>query len=72
MPAFDVIVVGSGAAGLSTAIGLADNLMMVHALDLHGHPLIVPAIAPADIWHDLTSFEACVVLAADRATGKSD
>jgi nucleoside 2-deoxyribosyltransferase len=46
--------------------GLAENLMMVHALDLHGSPLIVPQIAPADIWNDLTSFEACVRLAAER------
>jgi nucleoside 2-deoxyribosyltransferase len=44
--------------------GLADNLMMVHALDLHGCALLTPRQAPADIWHDLTSFEACVQLAA--------
>jgi nucleoside 2-deoxyribosyltransferase len=44
--------------------GLADNLMMVHALDLHGCALLTPRQAPADIWHDLTSFEACVRLAA--------
>ena len=46
--------------------GLADNLMIVHALDLYGCPLIVPRTAPADIWHDLTSFEACARLAAAR------
>jgi nucleoside 2-deoxyribosyltransferase len=46
--------------------GLADNLMIVHALDLYGCPLIVPRTAPADIWHDLASFEACVRLAAER------
>jgi nucleoside 2-deoxyribosyltransferase len=46
--------------------GLADNLMMIHALDLYGCPLIVPRTAPADIWHDLTSFETCVRLAAER------
>jgi nucleoside 2-deoxyribosyltransferase len=46
--------------------GLADNLMMIHALDLYGYPLIVPRTAPADIWHDLTSFETCVRLAAER------
>jgi len=49
--------------------GLNDNLMMIHALDLHGAPLVTPRQAPADIWHDLTSFEACVVLAASRKTG---
>jgi nucleoside 2-deoxyribosyltransferase len=47
--------------------GLPDNLMMMHALDLHGCPLVTPRIAPVDIWHDLTCFEACVRLAADRA-----
>jgi nucleoside 2-deoxyribosyltransferase len=46
--------------------GLADNLMMIHALDLYGCPLIVPRTAAADIWHDLASFEACVRLAAER------
>jgi nucleoside 2-deoxyribosyltransferase len=46
--------------------GLADNLMMIHALDLYGCPLIVPRTAPADIWHDLTLFETCVRLAAER------
>src|SRR3954471_12205984 len=49
--------------------GLPDNLMMIHALDLHGAALVTPRQMPADIWHDLTSFEACVALAADRATG---
>ena len=50
--------------------GLPDNLMMIHALDLHGCPLVTPRIAPADLWHDLTSFEACVRLAADAAPSK--
>jgi nucleoside 2-deoxyribosyltransferase len=51
--------------------GWPDNLMMMHALDLHGAGLITPRQAPADIWHDLTSFEACVVLAARRASGQT-
>jgi nucleoside 2-deoxyribosyltransferase len=51
--------------------GLPDNLMMIHTLDLHGARLVTPRQAPADIWHDLTSFEACVALAADRASAKS-
>jgi nucleoside 2-deoxyribosyltransferase len=51
--------------------GWPDNLMMIHALDLHGCPMVTPKRAPADIWHDLAAFEACVGLAADRATGKS-
>ena len=46
--------------------GLTDNLMMIHALDLHGCPLVTPRQAPADIWHDLTAFETCVGLAAER------
>ena len=50
---------------------LADNLMMIHALDLHGARLVTPRQTPADIWHDLTSFEACVVLAAGHAGGKT-
>ncbi len=44
--------------------GLPDNLMMIHALDLHGRPLVMPRKRPDDIWHDLTAFEACVRLAA--------
>ncbi len=46
--------------------GLVDNLMMIHALDLHGCPLVVPRQASEDIRHDLTSFEACLRLAAER------
>ena len=46
--------------------GLAENLMIVHALDLYGCPLVVPRQPPEDIWHDLASFEACVRLAAER------
>jgi nucleoside 2-deoxyribosyltransferase len=44
--------------------GLSDNLMMIHALDLHGWALVTPLQTPADIWHDLTAFETCVRLAA--------
>ncbi|MET0679237.1 MAG: nucleoside 2-deoxyribosyltransferase [Bradyrhizobium sp.] len=52
--------------------GHADNLMMIHCLDLHGARLVTPRQRPQDIWHDLTAFEACVALAADRALGKAD
>jgi nucleoside 2-deoxyribosyltransferase len=45
--------------------GLSDNLMMIHALDLHGRALVTPRQAPADIWHDLTAFETCVRMAAE-------
>jgi nucleoside 2-deoxyribosyltransferase len=46
--------------------GLSDNLMMIHALDLHGCALVTPSQVPADIWHDLTAFETCVRMAAGR------
>src|SRR5713226_7897075 len=46
--------------------GLADNLMMIHALELHGYALVTPPQMPADIWHDLTAFETCVRMAAER------
>ena len=46
---------------------LPDNLMMMHALDLHGCRLVTPRQSPADIWHDLASFEVCVRLTAERA-----
>ena len=47
--------------------GLSDNLMIVHALDLHGCALVTPPQMPADIWHDLGAFETCVRMAAERA-----
>jgi hypothetical protein len=40
--------------------------MMIHALDLYGAPLVLPRAKPADIWHDLTAFEVCVRMAAER------
>jgi hypothetical protein len=46
--------------------GLNDNLMMIHALDLHGCALVTPRQAPADIWQDLSAFETCVRMAAER------
>jgi nucleoside 2-deoxyribosyltransferase len=55
------------AAGMTVEdFGLGDNLMMIHALDLHGCALISPQQQPADIWHDLTAFETCVRMAAER------
>jgi nucleoside 2-deoxyribosyltransferase len=50
--------------------GLTDNLMMIHALDQHGCPLVTPTRAPADIWHDLTAFETCVRMAAVRLAAR--
>jgi nucleoside 2-deoxyribosyltransferase len=56
------------ADGLSVEdFGLNDNLMMMHGLDLHGAPLVLPRERPKDIWHDLTAFEVCVGLAARHA-----
>ncbi|MGY8668946.1 nucleoside 2-deoxyribosyltransferase [Bradyrhizobium sp. UFLA05-109] len=46
--------------------GLVDNLMMIHALELHGCPLVTPAEMPVDVWHDLAAFETCVRMAAAR------
>jgi nucleoside 2-deoxyribosyltransferase len=46
--------------------GHVDNLMMIHALELHGLPLVLPQRAPEDIWHDLAAFETCVRMAAAR------
>ena len=55
------------AAGLTVEdFGLSDNLMMMHALDLHGCALVTPPQPPADLWHDLTAFETCVCMAAER------
>ena len=51
--------------------GLTDNLMIVHALDLHGCTLVTPRQAPADIWHDLGAFETCVRVAAERLASAS-
>ncbi len=45
---------------------LADNLMMIHALDLCGGALVTPPTQPDDVWHDMTSFEACLRLAAEQ------
>jgi nucleoside 2-deoxyribosyltransferase len=46
--------------------GHSDNLMMIHALELHGMPLVLPRAKPSHIWHDLTTFEVCVAMAAKR------
>ncbi len=46
--------------------GLTDNLMIIHALDLHGCALVTPRRMPGDIWRDLSAFETCVRMAAER------
>ena len=51
--------------------GLGDNLMMIHALDLHGCALVTPRLPPADTWHDLAAFETCARLAAERLAAMS-
>jgi nucleoside 2-deoxyribosyltransferase len=55
------------AGGLAVQdFALGDNLMLVHALDLHGCALVTPRQAPEDIWRDLTAFENCLRIAAGR------
>ncbi len=55
------------ADGLSVEnFGQADNLMIVHALDIHGYRLVRPRKTPVDIWHDLTCFESCLQLLAEN------
>ncbi|CCD86101.1 putative Nucleoside 2-deoxyribosyltransferase [Bradyrhizobium sp. ORS 285] len=51
--------------------GLPDNLMMIHALELHGNPLVLPRERPADVWRDLSAFETCVRRAAQRLGAES-
>lgn len=51
--------------------GLPDNLMMIHALDLHGSALVMPREAPDDIRRDLAAFETCLHLAAAHAMTRS-
>ena len=46
--------------------GLSDNLMMIHALERHGCALVTPRQRQADLLHDLTAFETCVRMAAER------
>ena len=47
--------------------GLGDNLMIIHALEVHGRSLVTPRHPPKELWGDLTAFEACVRIAADHA-----
>jgi nucleoside 2-deoxyribosyltransferase len=46
--------------------GLSDNLMIIHALDLHGCALVTPLQKPVEIWADLAAFEICARMAAAR------
>jgi nucleoside 2-deoxyribosyltransferase len=46
--------------------GLADNLMIVHALDTFGHPIMAPDTDPEDIWRDLGQFESCAAWIAGQ------
>jgi nucleoside 2-deoxyribosyltransferase len=49
--------------------GLSDNLMIVHALEAYGCPLMTPDEEPADVWRDLTLFERCAEWIARRGRG---
>jgi hypothetical protein len=51
-------------ATYTAMVELTDNLMIIHGLDLHGHPLILPAQPVADPLRDLSAFETCVRIAA--------
>lgn len=51
---------------------LADNLMIVHALDLSGYPLITVDAIPADLWHDLSAFEKCVQLVSQHGARQTE
>ena len=44
--------------------GHAENLMIIHGLELSGHALVVPPQPVADPLRDLGAFEACVAIAA--------
>ena len=46
--------------------GLPDNLMMIHALEIYGAPMVLPREKPGDIWRDLAAFESCVRLATEK------
>lgn len=55
--------------------GLEDNLMLVHALETLGAPLVTPWQMPDGtdaIWRDLNQFEACLRLAARHFHDKGD
>jgi nucleoside 2-deoxyribosyltransferase len=61
-----------GADGLVVEdFGLPDNLMLIHALELHGAPLVSPRRPPVDLWRDLVAFEACVGIAAERLVARA-
>jgi nucleoside 2-deoxyribosyltransferase len=49
--------------------GLTDNLMIVHALEACGHPMLTPGTEPADVWRDLTLFEQCAAWLAGQRRG---
>jgi nucleoside 2-deoxyribosyltransferase len=44
--------------------GLADNLMIIHGLEMSGHALVGPEHPVADPLRDLAAFETCVKIAA--------
>jgi nucleoside 2-deoxyribosyltransferase len=46
--------------------GLPDNLMIAHALEAFGQPMMAPDMEPADVWRDLTQFEKCVAWIAGQ------
>ena len=49
--------------------GLADNLMIEGAIHASGGALLLHDCDPAERWRDLSAFERCVALAAERLAG---
>jgi nucleoside 2-deoxyribosyltransferase len=61
----DAVGVLRDADGLQVEdFGLADNLMIIHGLEMSGHALVVPRHPVADPLRDLAAFETCVKMAA--------
>jgi hypothetical protein len=50
---------------------LADNLMIVHALDQFGLAMVLPKQPLSDLARDLSAFEQCVRLIAERKASPS-
>ena len=57
-----------GVTEISRVLSLSKSstLRFLQALEMHGYPIVKPQRAPSDIWHDLSSFEACLRLLAEH------
>jgi nucleoside 2-deoxyribosyltransferase len=52
--------------------GLFENLMIAEALSQSGEDIVLPAVDPADPWHDLGCFEECLRRIRARASATLD